>query len=328
VGLLILNEAEVRRVVDRSDVIESQRAAYRAAAKGEMTSEGVLTSWDQENDVLVFAVTGAISGQTGVAFKIGSQMSANALRPQSSLHSMVILTDPETGAPLALLEGSAVTALRTAGGIAAALGALAPADASILGVYGAGPQAREAVRMVSAVRDLKSVLLFSREPAHCNALAESLNDDGSVGASAIVVDPRELASTSDIIVTCTSSLVPVFDGEWLKEGATVATVGSFAPERREIDLMTTERARAVFVDDVKKSREWSGPLREAMDREGGAGVDVTAIGTVLAGEHPGRTSRDDILVFHSLGLAIQDAALGRLIYERAQRRGIGTYVEY
>ena len=181
-GLLVINEAEVRRVVERGDVIESQRVAYRAAANGDMRSEGVLTSWDQENDVLVFAVTGAIADQTGVAFKISSQMSANASRAKSSLHSMVILTDPSTGAPIACLEGSSLTALRTAAGVAAAIDVLAPEDTPTLSVYGAGPQAREVVRMVSAVRDLQKVLIFSRDPEHRNALVQQLNDDTLVAA--------------------------------------------------------------------------------------------------------------------------------------------------
>jgi ornithine cyclodeaminase len=271
-------------------------------------------------------VTGAITGQTGVAFKIGSQMSANVARSRSSLHSMVILTDPDSGAPLALIEGSTLTALRTAAGVAAAVDALALTNASVLGVYGAGSQALEAVRMISAVRDLNTVLICSRDSDHRDALAQALNDDASVDASVMTANSREVASTSDIVITCTSSLEPVFEGDWLKEGATVATVGSFAPERREIDVRTSRRATTIFVDDVKKSHEWSGPLRQALDE--GHRVEVTAIGSVFAGEHPGRTNHDDILLFHSLGLAIQDAALGRLVYERARGQGIGTYVEY
>jgi ornithine cyclodeaminase len=180
--------------------------------------------------------------------------------------------------------------------------------------------------MVSQIRSLSEVRIWSRSPDHRRSLVEELANDPTVDA--IIVEGEGARSTSecDLVVTCTTSREPVFDGEWLCAGSTVLTIGSYAPEREEIDVRTSARAARTFVDDVKKAMEWSGPLQSAL----AAGVlDADAIhpiGAVLSGAGTGRQSDDEILVFHSLGLAIQDAALGALVLERATRDGLGVVV--
>lgn len=322
--MLVIGGSDLRQLADLNAVIESQRDAYRSASEGTMTAEGVLTAINSENDALVFAVTGAIVGSTGATFKVGSENPGNAARGLPAVQSAVLLTDPLTSEVLACLNGSELTALRTSAGIAAAADALARRDATSLGIIGSGAQAREVARTVSVIRPLSEIRIWSRTAERRDALVAALNEDPEIAATVVTASGARAASECDIVVTCTTSHDPVVEGEWLRPGTTVLTIGSYAPERREIDVRTSERAGGTYVDDVEKSLEWSGPLREAISQGVVEPHDVTPIGAVLSGEVGGRLREDDILIFHSLGLAIQDATLGWMIFERAMREGLGT----
>ena len=325
--MLVINENELRTLVDLESAIESQRDAYVSASRGQMVAEGVLTAFNAENDALIFAVTGAIAGRTGVAFKIGCESPSNSTRGLSTLQSMVVLTDAVTSEVLACLNGAAVTALRTSAGVAAAVDALARREATSLGVFGSGVQARDVTRMISTVRPLVDVRIWSPTAAHRSALVAELSADPVISAVVTAAERPRLAADCDIVVTCTTSRDPVVEGDWLVPGATVLTIGSYAPDRREIDLRTSERAARIFVDDVGKALDWSGPLREAINHQVVDHDEVHPVGAVISGDEAGREREDDILIFHSLGLAIQDAALGCLILDRAKREGMGTAVE-
>jgi ornithine cyclodeaminase/alanine dehydrogenase-like protein (mu-crystallin family) len=324
--MLVITDADLRRVVDLDDVIESQRRAYRAAADGAMAAEGVLTAVHGEGS-LVFAVTGAIAGGTGVAFKIGSENPANARLGISTLQSAVILTDITTAAIVAILNGAAVTALRTSGGVAAGADAIARRDSSTLGILGSGVQAREVARMVSQIRSLDEVRIWSPSREHRQSLIEELTSDPAVTANVIDGRGARFTSECDIVVTCTTSREPVLEGEWLRPGATVLTIGSYAPERNEIDVRASERAARTYVDDVTKAWEWSGPLQRALAARAIDSGSIHPVGKVMSGEDLGRRDDEEILVFHSLGLAIQDAALGALVLARATEQGLGAIVD-
>jgi ornithine cyclodeaminase len=284
---------------------------------------------DRGDDSLVFVVTGEIPGATGVAFKFGCQVPANTARGLATVQATVVLADPITGEPRACLNGAAVTALRTAAGVAAAADALAAPGAATLGVFGSGIQAAEAVRMISAVRPLTQVRIWSRSPERRRALAAQLEADPAVDATVTAVpEPQFAARHNEIVVTCTTSREPVLVGEWLSAGATVVTVGSYEPDRREIDLSVTKRADGVFVDDLDKALVSCGPIIEAV--QGGLldRPDIGLIGEVLTGAGAGRRHADDLLVFHSVGLGVQDAALGWMAWQRAQESGSGRVVEF
>jgi len=292
-----------------------------------MSAEGVLTA-TSDNGSLIFAVTGAIAGSTGVAFKIGSENPGNTQRGLSTVQSAVLLTDAVTSEVLACLNGTELTALRTSAGVAAAADALARRGATSLGIVGSGTQAREVARMTSSVRALTDIQVWSRSAERRDSLVAALNEDPFVQAKVVAGPSARSASECDVVVTCTTSHDPVVEGEWLNPGATLLTIGSYAPERREIDLRASERAACTFVDNVDKALAWSGPLREALSHGVIDAKDVRPIGGVLMDDSAGREHENDILIFHSLGLAIQDATLGWMIFGRAIRDGLGVTVEF
>jgi ornithine cyclodeaminase/alanine dehydrogenase-like protein (mu-crystallin family) len=327
--ILVLSGSDVRQVVDPPSAVESQRVAYRAVARGSVSAVAGLSVADRGDDSLVFAVTGEIPGTTGVAFKLGCQMPANTARGLATVQATVVLADPETGEPLACLNGAAVTALRTAAGIAAAADALAAPGAATLGVFGSGTQAREAVRMISAVRPLAQVRIWSRSPERRRAVIAELAVDPAVEALLTAVsEPQLAARESEIVVTCTTSRTPVLAADWLSPGATVLTVGSYERDRREIDLSVTERAGGVFVDDLDKALAQCGPVAEAVESGVLDSREIGLIGAVLTGARPGRRDPGDVLVFHSVGLGVQDAALGWMAWQRARQEGLGRLVEF
>src|SRR6202050_1119793 len=180
-SLLVLSEAEIRSVLSPRAAIDSQRAAYLAAADGTVTASGVTSSLDPADDSLAFAHTGAIRGLTGVTCKFGLQVPGNAARGLPTVHAVVTVLRPGTGEPLACLNGAAVTALRTAAGIGAAAEVLARPDASRLGLVGAGVQAREAARMIGAVRALSQIRVLARSAQRGTEVAADL--EAAVGVA-------------------------------------------------------------------------------------------------------------------------------------------------
>lgn len=323
-SLLVLGDAEIRSVLPLRAAIDSQRAAFVAVADGRVTASGITSSREPADDSLAFAHTGAILNLTGVTCKFGLQVPGNAARGLPTVHAVVIVLRPVTGEPLACLNGATVTALRTAAGVAAAAEVLARPDASRLGLVGAGVQAREAGRMISAVRALSRIQVFSLSAQRSADLAADLQAELGVPSMAASA-AAQVASESDIVVTATTSRDPVVRGTWLRAGTTVLTVGSYEPDRRELDLAATVRADSTFADDRVKAMSCCGMLVEACER--GVQPEVRQIGEVIAGRRPGRGAAEDVVLFHCSGLGVQDASLAWTVMELAAARKVGRMVE-
>jgi ornithine cyclodeaminase/alanine dehydrogenase-like protein (mu-crystallin family) len=314
VSLLVLSEADIRSVMSPAAAIESQRAAYVAAADGRVSASGVISATDPADDSLTFAHTGAITGLTGVTCKFGQQVTTNPARGLPSVHAVVTVLRPGTGEPLAILNGAAVTALRTAAGIGAAADALARPDATRLGLIGAGVQAREAARMISAIRNLSAIEIYDIAAQRRDLLAADLERELPVPVKA-VESAEQAASGSDILVTATTSREPVVRGAWLRSGATMLTVGSYEPDRRELDLDAVLRTDVIATDDPVKAEAYCGILIEARAR--GVQAGVASIGEIIAGRRHGRRDAGEIAMFLCTGLGVQDAALAWAVVELA-----------
>lgn len=324
-SLLVLGEAEIRSVLSPRAAIDSQRAAFVAVADGRVTASGVTSSRDPADDSLTFAHTGAIMNLTGVTCKFGLQVPGNTARGLPTVQAVVMVLRPVTGEPLACLNGATVTALRTAAGVGAAAEVLARPDASRLGLIGAGVQAREAARMIASVRTLTRIQIFSLTAQASAGLAAGLQAELGLPANAAGT-AAAVAAESDIIVTATTSREPVVRGSWLRAGATVLTVGSYEPGRRELDLAATVRADATFADDPVKAASHCGMLVEANER--GIPVQAAQIGEVIAGRKRGRGAARDVLLFHSTGLGVQDASLAWTVVQLAEAQAAGKRVEF
>lgn len=302
-----LSAAQVADLLDLDTAAASQRSAFVALYRGEVDLPPKIMHPSRFDDSVVFAYTARLSATSGTVAKIGSVNPGNV----PSVSALVVVLDPVTGVPLAVLDGAAVTTLRTAAGSAVAVDALSVAGARSLGVVGSGVQARAHVRAVARVRPLDRVLLWSPTVEHRRSAAAELSAELGIPVRAVDTAVEAVADLP-IVVTCTLSRSPVVCGSWLADGATVVSVGSFEPGRREVDDDVIERARYVVVDDPATAVEHAGPIVAA----GLTADDLVPLGGVLAGVHKGRTSASDIVFYNSVGLGVQDAAAAWAVIDR------------
>ncbi len=243
-----------------------------------------------------------------------------------AIQGNVVLFDGRDGALLALMDAGYLTAMRTgaSGGVAARY--LAREDARTLTIFGSGVQAPYQVEAVLCERALERVFVISRTPANAEALAVALRGRFDVSVEA-TTDVEMAVGAADIVVTATSAHDPLFDGRLLRPGVHVTGIGSHLPYASEVDAVAVQRAKVV-VDQMSACLEEAGDLIEPIN----AGLyDASRIhaeiGAIIAGDSPGRDSADEITFFKSVGLAAQDVAVARVVYQRAVDQGAGISLD-
>jgi ornithine cyclodeaminase/alanine dehydrogenase-like protein (mu-crystallin family) len=263
---------------------------------------------------------------SGLGAKIVSVFPRNSQLGKAVINGLVVVLDPSTGEPLALLDGTFLTAWRTAAGAAAGVDVLARPDARVGALLGCGAQGRTLVVAMDCVRRLETIRVYAPTPARVEAFIAQMQPE--VSARLLAAGSANAAvDGADVIGTATTSATPVFDGGLLKPGAHVSGVGSYTLEMQEVDAVTVSRAR-IFIDSREPALAEAGdlviPLRAGLTRA----EDWTELGEVVAGLKPGRQSPDDITFFKSVGNAAQDiAAAGKALAE-ARRLGLGQEVEF
>ncbi len=267
------------------------------------------------------------AGAAVLGIKLLGIFPGNAALGKDSHQGVVLLLDPLTGEPLAVLNAAAITAVRTAAVSAVATDALARPDATDLTIIGAGVQAQWHVSAIAHVRSLSRVRLTARDADRGRAVAARLSEELAVPVS-YVLDPAQAVRGADIVVTATNSATPVLRHDWLSAGAHVNAVGACLPALRELDAATVASA-ALFVDRRESALAESGDVRIAAQEAGFGPEHIRAeVGEVLAGLAPGRTSPEELTVFESLGLAVEDLATAAHICAAAERTGHGTKVTF
>jgi ornithine cyclodeaminase len=251
----------------------------------------------------------------------------NPARGLDAHQGLVTLFDGETGVPTAILDASAVTAVRTAAVTAVATGVLARPDAATLAVLGAGTQARAHLRALAGVRAFERVWVYAPTAAHAEEVADAATAAGLAGVT-VAASAQAALHDADVVVTVTSAREPVLRREWLKPGAHLNAVGASSPQNREIDTATVA-ASALFCDSRESLRNEAGEFRLAI-AEGLITGDEhvrAELGEVLAGTAAGRRDAGELTMFRSLGLAVEDLAAAQCAVATATRQGIGTEVE-
>ncbi|HAC45984.1 MAG TPA: ornithine cyclodeaminase [Chloroflexi bacterium] len=251
----------------------------------------------------------------GVALevKLVSVFPGNHKHGLPSHQGLIALFDESNGAPLAIMDGTYITAIRTGGTAAVATGALARKHAKVLAILGAGVQGASHLETLPRVRDFDEIRIASRDGSKAATLAARHPGARTAGSF------EDAVRGADVVACCTDSHAPVIRLDWLKPGAHVSSVGgTFGPE---IDPATMSAAR-VFV-------EWRGaatnpPPAGAHELQGLDAEKLTEVGEVLAGTRPGRLSEDEITVYKSTGHAVEDAATARLVFDRARSEGAGV----
>lgn len=319
--LRLLTRQDVVDAVPMPAAIEAVGEAYQELSAGRAQSP-VRLALNAPGGTSLF-MPGYLMDTGAMGAKIVSVFAQNQERGLASIHGIVLMLDPETGIPMAIMDGTYLTALRTGAGSGVATRALARDDARVLTVFGAGGQARAQIEAVRAVRPIEEVRVVSRGGTSARALAAELE---GVEARA-VDDPVEAARGADVICAATTSSTPVFPTDAADPGVHVNGVGSFKPDMQEIAGELLLRAR-VFVDARDAALEEAGDLIVPIGK-GLFGEDHIAadIGEVLSGRAEGRQARDQITYFKSVGNAVQDMAVGLRAVREAEARGLGQVIE-
>lgn len=321
--IVVVGADDIAELLPVEAMIESQRRAFSRLSGGTaIAPERLLLPGAADSTAFCYAAR--LEESSSAVCKFGSVNPANAEQGLPSVSATVLVLDRVTGLPSCLIDGTAVTTSRTAAASALAVAELMAPGTAVLGVIGSGVQAEAHVRAVNQVVDLAEVRMFGIEQAHCRELCERLSDE--LGLAVVAVpSAREAVTEAGAVITCTTSATPVIEDEWIKPGATVVTIGSFAPDRSEIPPALMARADLLVVDHVPTAREHAGNLRKALE----AGLiddELVELGLILNGDHPGRTSDDQIILHTSVGVGIQDAAVAEEIAKAARERSERTTI--
>jgi len=319
---IFLSEQDVRIVLSMDDLIEAMTAALVEYSTGQ-AAQPLRSVVEVQAGRGFFGVMPAfLPGLPALGSKLVTVFGGNAHAGLPTHLATIALLDPETGEMLALLDGRYITEARTAAVSAVSARLLARDDAMRIGVIGSGVQARSHLDALNRVRILREVRAWSPDPGHCAAFVREMRPriNGAITAAG---SAEEAVAGADIVVLATASREPVVRSEWLSAGAHICAVGACRPDQREMDTALVARAR-VFVDSRTGALNEAGDLVLPM-KEGAFGPDhiVAELGEVAAGRAAGRQSRDEITIFKSLGMAVEDVAAAHLAYQRAVTRGLG-----
>ncbi|HTU87317.1 MAG TPA: ornithine cyclodeaminase family protein [Solirubrobacteraceae bacterium] len=318
--MLILGHGDVLAALSPEDCADAMAHVLAAHARGEalMPLRSVVPF---EGAAGFMGLMPAWRGGTDPVFGLKALcvMPGNPARGLDSHQGTVTLFDGATGVPTAVLDASAVTSVRTAAVSAVATRLLAREDARVLAILGAGVQGRAHLRALAPIREFAEVRVYAPSVGHARALAD--------GRAVVASSAEEAVRGADVVVLATSSRDPVVSREWFAPGAHINAVGASMPSARELDVETVA-ASVLFCDSRESLRNEAGEYRLAVEQGAiAAGDDVAAeLGEVLAGIAPGRRSQDQLTVFRSLGLAVEDLAAAERAVERARELGIGTEV--
>jgi ornithine cyclodeaminase/alanine dehydrogenase-like protein (mu-crystallin family) len=326
--VLIFSQDDVLRLLPMAECIEVMDQALRSLAQNKVTLP--------LRSILKPAGVKGVLAQMP-AFRAGEQplfglkaicvFPGNAKIGKDAHQGGVMLFSGETGELLAIGNASAITAIRTAAVSAVATRSLAREDAGDLAIIGAGIQARSHLEAMTKVRSIKRTRVASARIDHARQFTAEMQPHFSFPIEPVET-PELAVRNADLIVTATTAREPVIRHEWIAPGTHINAIGTYSPLAREIDTATMAAAR-LFVDRRESALNEAGDYLIAA-KEGAIGPEHirAELGEVLIGAEPGRNSPDEITVFKSLGLAIEDLAAAEHIYRKAQQQGAGNWVEF
>ena len=314
---LLLTENEVESLLDMASTLNAVeeilrqhaegRATNRASRRVGLTGSGLNVMFAGAPDIGALGLKAYTVASTGARF-------------------YTMLFDPESGELLSIMQSDKLGQLRTGAASGVATKYLAREDANSLGIYGAGWQAESQLEAIAAVRKLDRVVVHTRTEESRKAFAEKMGE--RLGLEIETTHSPEEPAAQDIVVTATSSSQPVLHGEWLRPGTHVNAAGSNFLFKREIDRDVVKRASLVTVDSREELGLEAGNLLMGLETGAVMPEAVRELGQIIAGQVKGRQSAEDITLFASQGLALEDMAAARIVYDRARKQDVGREIDF
>jgi ornithine cyclodeaminase len=327
--MYILTAEDIRKALPMKETIEAMKRAYAALSDGraEVPLRTRLSVPPQDAVSLFMPAYVQAEGGDALAVKVVSLFPKNPERGLAFIQAAVLVLEADTGRPVALLEGSSLTAIRTGAGSGAAIDLLARPDSRVVAVFGAGAQGRTQLEAACSVRKIEAAWVFDPSVERAELMVQEMAGKGSVPQKLRVAKNSEQAvSEADIICTATTSNTPVFSDADLKPGTHVSAIGSYTPEMQEVPAETVARA-LVVVDSRSATLAETGDLLRPMQAGLFGEEHIHAeLGEILLGRKAGRGSPDQITYFKSVGVAAQDAIAAQLALRNADKMGIGQSV--
>jgi alanine dehydrogenase len=314
---LLLREEDVTGLLDIKTAIAAVEEVLRDQAEGQATNRPRYRVAMPTSQLHVMAAGDCKLGVYGLKTYTASRKGARFL---------VLLYESETGDLLAMIEADRLGQMRTGAASGVATKYMAQESADTVGIFGAGWQAESQLMAICAVRKIKSIGVYSRDREHREAFARKMTSLLRVEATAVQC-PEEAVRGQSIVVTATTAREPVLKGEWIEQGTHLNAAGSNFLSKAEVDVETIRRARIIAVDSIEQSKLESGDLLPAIDRGVISWESVTELGRIVAGRDAGRSSNQDITLFKSNGVALEDISTALRVYNLARERGLGEQIE-
>ncbi len=322
----LLTESDVANLLPASQLIDAMRGALMQFSAGKVT-QPVRTVIPVGQNRSFLGVMPACVHEGGIlGAKLVAVFPDNAARGLPTHLASILLLSSETGALVSMMDGRYITEARTAAVSAVSAIALARDDAGTLAILGSGTQARSHLTMLQQAFTLREVRVWSPTPEHTAAFVDEMEP----GTTAPIVQSRSAEAAvrgADLIVLATSSPEPVIRSEWVADGAHVMAIGACRPDQREMDPALVERGR-LFVDSREAALVESGDIVMAIAEGRFAAAHIAGeLGALLAGHVTGRRWPQDVTIFKSLGLAVEDVVAARIVYDKAVASDVGQELE-
>ena len=311
--MILLSQEEVQELLDLDALVDALAEAHRELSDGKASMPPRIAAFAERSGLL--GAMPAYLPSAGLACKLVTLFPEN--RDRHTHQALICVFDPTNGTPVALMDGTHITATRTAAGSALATRLLAREDVQVLAILGAGVQARTHADALRRVRQFAEIRVASRTPERAAELAEEI---GGTAAGSW----EEAVRGADVVAATTHAAEPIVRREWLEPGVHVNSVGANPAGSGEIDPAIV---RDALVAVEFRDSTLAPPPAGAPEFRDGAPNDVVELGELVAGTRSGRTSQDQITLYKSVGVAVQDAAAAALVLAAARERSVGREIE-
>jgi len=309
---ILLRESDIEKVATMKVAIEAVEQAFRLQA-------------EQKADIAPRRRCRVEHGMLHVMSASLPELGYAGLKTYTSVAGktrFLVLLYKGDGQLAGMMEADKLGQLRTGAASAVATKHMARPESSRLGIIGTGRQARAQIQAICAVRQIKTILAYSRDAKKRDQFCKEMSELVGIGVYPAAT-PEEAVKEMDIVVTATNSKEPVFKGEWLSKGTHINAIGANFLSRQELDVETVGKSACVVVDSLEQAKLEAGDLAHAVEAERFYWEDARELGLVVTGEFPGREDAGEITLFESQGIALEDVALAVPIYEQAVKAGLG-----